>query len=250
MSSVVPVPRATPVATRTGMFLTMESDDTSRARPYLKIVAFVLVVGAAFLLARHFGAFRYTDVHELAAAVQRVRGVSFIAPLFVLIYTLATTFGLPGTPLTLAGGAIFGFAYGTLLNWLGATLGSLGAYTLARVLGKDALRRTLGSRASTVDRLINDHGFTAVLRLRLLPLVPFNGINFASGFAAVDVKTYVGATALGILPGTAVYTYFADALLSGVAGARSAALLRASIAGVLLVILSFAPSLVKKREGA
>lgn len=230
------------------MFLSMQSDATPHERPYLKIAAFVVVIGAAFLLARHFGAFRYTDVHALAAAVQRVRGVSFIAPLFVLIYALATTFGLPGTPLTLAGGAIFGFAYGTLLNWMGATIGSLGAYTLARLLGKDALRRMLGSRAATVDRLVTDHGFTAVLRLRLLPLVPFNAINFASGFAAVDAKTYVAATALGILPGTAVYTYFADALLSGVAGARSAALLRASIAGVLLVLLSFAPNMVKRQE--
>ncbi len=237
-------------ATRTRMFPLMEIDDTSHARPYLKIVAFAIVIGAAFLVARHFGAFRYTDLHELAAAVQRARGISFIAPLFVLIYALATTFGLPGTPLTLAGGAIFGFVYGTLLNWLGATLGSLGAYTLARLLGQDALRRILGSRASMVEQLVTDHGFTAVLRLRLLPLVPFNGINFASGFAAVDVKTYIVATALGILPGTAVYTYFADALLSGVAGARSAALLRASIAGVLLVILSFAPGLIEKHKAA
>lgn len=224
----------------------MQSADAPQGRPYLKIAAFVVIIALAFLAAYHFGAFRYTDVHALAAAVRRVRGVSFAAPLFVLVYVVATTFGLPGTPLTLAGGAIFGFAYGTLLNWIGATIGSLGAYTLARLLGKDALHRILGSRAATVDRLVSDHGFTSVLRLRLLPLIPFNGVNFASGFANVDIRSYLAATALGIVPGTAVYTYFADALLSGVTGARSAALLRAAIAGILLVLISFAPALVKK----
>lgn len=228
------------------MFPVVQTAEPNPGRPYLKILAFAAVIAAAFLVAYWLGAFRYTDLHALAAAVQRARGVPFAAPVFVLLYLVTTTFGLPGTPLTLAGGAIFGFVYGTLLNWVGATIGSLGAYTLARLLGKDALHRILGSRASVLDNLVNAHGFVAVLRLRLLPLVPFNGINFASGFTNVDVKTYLAATALGILPGTAVYTYFADALLSGVSGARSAALLRASIAGILLVLLSFAPTMVKK----
>ena len=120
------------------------------------------------------------------------------------------------------------------------------AYLLARHLGLDAVRRLLGSRAARVTDLAGAHGFTTVLRLRLVPVVPFNVLNFAAGFAGVGFRDYMLGTLIGLIPGTAVYTYFADALLAGAAGARREALIRLLVAGVLLAALSFLPRLVAK----
>ena len=203
---------------------------------------------AAFLGARAAGLFEYTDMGRLAAAVRELRERPFIAPLFVAAYTVATMLALPGSVLTIAGGAIFGSSLGFLLNWLGASLGAIGAYWIARTLGMDAVRRLVGSRIGQLDRLAGSHGFTTVLRLRLIPVVPFNLLNFAAGLAGVPFRDYALGTVIGLVPGTAVYTYFADALLAGAEGARRDALARLLVAGGLLVTLSFLPALLNRKR--
>ncbi|WP_353266168.1 VTT domain-containing protein [Gemmatimonas sp.] len=214
--------------------------------PWFRFALFVLVLLAAWLVARTTGTLDLLQSDRLPSLIREVRRVAWAAPAFVLTYAVVATVGLPATPLTLAGGALFGPWLGTCVNWLGATLGATGAYLLARTLGRDAVRSLLGARAGALDALAGDQAFGSLLRLRLLPIVPFNGINFGAGLAGVRPGSYVLATALGIVPGTAVYTYFADALLAGVDGAREAALVRVAIAGVLLVLLSFLPALAKR----
>jgi uncharacterized membrane protein YdjX (TVP38/TMEM64 family) len=213
---------------------------------WVKLGVLALVLVGAYVVARVTGVTRYTDLHTLSVAVRRARGAPGAAPLFVAIYAVVAALGLPGLPATLAGGAIFGFALGTLLNWLGATLGATAAYLLARALGRDAIARLLGARATSLDRLTSAHGFATLLRLRLIPIVPFNVLNFGAGLAGISLRSYVLATALGILPGTAVYTYFADALLAGATTAKREALLRVAIAGGLLIALSFLPALARR----
>ncbi len=213
---------------------------------YLKLAGLILLLIAAFLAARALGFFRLDDPAALADQVRALRERPHVALLFVGLYALATAIALPGSILTIVGGAIFGFQFGSLLNWIGASLGAMLAYLLARYLGLDAVRRLLGSRAARVTDLAGAHGFTTVLRLRLVPVVPFNVLNFAAGFAGVRFRDYMLGTLIGLIPGTAVYTYFADALLAGAAGARRDALIRLLVAGLLLAALSFVPGMVSK----
>jgi len=212
----------------------------------VKLAILAAIIAAAFFAAWKTGLSEYTDVSRAATAVRDLRDVRFIIPLFVLAYALAATFGLPGSILTLVGGAMFGFGLGTLLNWSGATAGAIAAYTLARTLGRDAFRGVLGKYGDKLDTLAENRGFLAILRLRLIPAVPFNVLNYASGLAGVPARSYATATALGIIPGTAIYTYFADALLAGAEGAQEKALLRLFIAGGLLMLLSFVPAIARK----
>ena len=188
----------------------------------------------------------YISPERIGTTIRDAREVPFAAAIFVVVYVVVATIGLPGLPLTLAGGAIFGVAAGIALTWLGATLGATGAFLLARALGGDALRRLLGARAGTLDRIVGDGAFLTILRLRLIPVVPFNALNFGAGLAGVRLGPYVAATAIGILPGTSVYTYFADSLLAGTDGAKQTAFIRVAIAGVLLLALSYAPALAKR----
>ena len=210
----------------------------------MRLAILVSVLALAGFAAYRLGIFDLRDPERLAGTLRRVRGVPALPVVFVLAYAVAATFGVPGTVFTLAGGAIFGAVLGSLLNWTGATIGAIGAYALARRLGSDAVRGMLGRHATALDALGERAGFPTLFRLRLIPVVPFNALNFAAGLAPVSFRSYAISTALGIIPGTVVYTYFADSLIAGVTGARSKALLHVAIAGALLILLSFGPALV------
>jgi uncharacterized membrane protein YdjX (TVP38/TMEM64 family) len=85
-----------------------------------------------------------------------------------------------------------------------------------------------------------------VLRLRLIPVVPFDGLSVAAGLAAVPLRAFIVGTALGIIPGTVIYTWFAQSLLQGTAGASRSAFAQLAAASVLLIGLSFLPKLVTR----
>lgn len=217
-----------------------------RRAGYLKLLALVTIIAGAFVAARSLGLPGVTEPDRLSGAVRALRDRDHVAPAFVAAYALATALGLPGSVLTIAGGAIFGFKLGALLNWMGASVGAALAYALARSLGTDAVHRLLGSRVPRLDAFTGRHGFLTVLRLRLVPVVPFNLLNFGAGLAGVRFRDYFLATLIGLIPGTLVYTYFADAMLAGAAGARNDALVRLLIAGGLLLLLSFLPAIARK----
>ncbi|MGH7701044.1 MAG: TVP38/TMEM64 family protein, partial [Gemmatimonadales bacterium] len=145
-------------------------------------------------------------------------------------------------------GALFGFWWGALLNTIGANAGATGAFWLARLLGRDGVRALVGERLSRLDRLAQGQGPMWLLRLRLIPVVPFNLLNLMSGLTAMPWRAYAAVTAIGILPGTLVYTYFADAIVAGVSGGSRTAFVRVLVAGALLVALSFLPALARRRR--
>jgi len=123
--------------------------------------------------------------------------------IYVAFYIIGTVALLPGTVLSFAGAVLFGPYVGTLYTWVGATL----AYLMARALGRDFVERLFGGRFAAFDRRIREHGFTGLLLIRLLPLFPFNAVNFGCGLTGIRLRDYVLATAIGIVPGTFVYQF-------------------------------------------
>jgi len=219
---------------------------TPRAKGLLKLLGLVAVlVAAAYALqaspAR--GVFTLQGAAKLVAALRELWWAPFA---FVAAYTVAAALDFSGLVLTLAGGAVFGFWWGALLNLVGANLGASAAFWIARLLGREGLHALLGSRLAGLDRLAQQVGFAWLLRLRLIPVVPFNLLNFASGLTAMPWRTYAAATAVGVVPATLVYTFFADALLSGSHEAGHRAFVRVLVAGALLVLLSFVPTIARK----
>jgi uncharacterized membrane protein YdjX (TVP38/TMEM64 family) len=127
--------------------------------------------------------------------------------IYVAVYIVGTVALLPGTVLSFAGAVLFGAYEGTLYTWIGATVGATLAYLTARLLGRDFVERLFGGRFAAFDRRIREHGFTGLLVVRLLPLFPFNAVNFGCGLAGIRLRDYVLATAIGIVPGTFVYQF-------------------------------------------
>ena len=227
-------------------------DVKKRNRGLIRLLALAAVIAGGILIVTFTPLGGYLSREGVARGVEILRGSSLAPLIFVPIYAGAVAMGIPGTILTLAGGAVFGLWWGTLLNWLGATIGANLAYLLARFLGREGITQLLGARAEKwpamerLDRAVREHGFRGMLILRLIPVVPFNALNFGGGLVGMSWASYAVSTGLGILPGTFVYTMFADALLQGSTEASRDAFVRMAISGVLLVLLSFLPVILKK----
>ncbi len=131
---------------------------------------------------------------------------------FVVAYVALTVAFVPGTIPSLAAGALFGAIWGTVLTLLGATLGAALAYEVARRLGRERLHRVLGPRALAADAWVGDRGLRGVLALRLVPVVPFNALNYAFGLSSVGRRDHLVGTAVGIVPGTIAFVALGDAI--------------------------------------
>jgi uncharacterized membrane protein YdjX (TVP38/TMEM64 family) len=116
---------------------------------------------------------------------------------------------LPGSLLTLAAGAVFGIAEGTLWATLGALLGSSASFLIARYAARGWVERMLEGRPrfAAVDRAIGREGAKVVALLRLSPVFPYNLLNYALGLTRVKFWHYLAAS-LAMIPGTLLYVYY------------------------------------------
>ncbi len=218
----------------------------TRAKPYLKLLALVVILGVAAVIVRATPLGEYFTRDGLVDALESVRRSMWAPIVFVAIYSVATALALPGSLLTIGGGAVFGFWWGAVLNTLGANIGANAAFLLSRALGREGIERLAGKRLQGLNRATEQHGFYGLFVLRLVPLVPFNALNFGSGLTAIRWRDYALATVIGILPGTLVYTFFADALVQGSTTAGQDAKIRLWIAAGLLLLLSLVPFIAKR----
>lgn len=148
---------------------------------------------------------------DVGAIRRWVDGTGVVAPLvFMLAYVVLTVAVVPGSILTAAAGLLFGAAVGTFLTLVGATVGATAAFLIARTVGRRAVERLASGKVARVDRWLGERGFTAVLTLRLVPLVPFSAANYAAGVTAIRLRDYVLGTAIGIVPGTIAFNVLGD----------------------------------------
>lgn len=218
--------------------------DPSKA--LVKLALLVVLIAGGLVLANATPLDRYFSREGVGQAIEWLRASESAPVLYMVIYAAATAMAIPGSILTLAGGAMFGVLWGTVYTTIAANIGANAAFGVARFLGRDGVRKLAGDRLDALDRAADNHGFRGLLTLRLIPLLPFNALNFGAGLTSMRWPTYALATAIGIFPGTVVYTMFADALLAGSQEASREALLRVLISGGLLVFLSFLPTVARR----
>ncbi len=132
-------------------------------------------------------------------------------PLFIVVYAVGVCLFVPGTLLTALAAAIFGAYQGFLYVWIGAMLGSSAAFWIGRTLGREFATSVIGDRLRKYDDAIERNGFATVLYLRLV-YFPFTAMNFGMGLTKVRFWDYFFGTALGIIVGTFVFTFFIGTL--------------------------------------
>ncbi|MCK9377754.1 MAG: TVP38/TMEM64 family protein [Syntrophobacterales bacterium] len=187
-------------------------------RQWWRPVLLLTLVAAVLVLARVFGI-----AEQLGALRDWIKSLGALGPLvFILIYVVAVVAAVPASPISVAAAALFGSVGGIIFINIGATLGAALAFLIGRYFARDAVAHWLGKNEKfhRLDQLTEEHGAIIVALTRLVPLFPFNLLNYGFGLTRVPFWTYVFWTWLCIIPGTVLYVVGADAVLKGVAQGR------------------------------
>ena len=164
---------------------------------------------------------------------------------FMLIYIIGTIFFLPGSFLTLAGGALFGPVWGTFYNLTGATIGAIISFIVARYIGHDWVEKQSGNRLKALSEGVETDGWKYVAFVRLVPLFPFNILNYALGLTKIKLSHYSIATYICMFPGALAYTYLGYVGREAVAGDQE--IIQKILIGIsLLATVSLLPGIMKK----
>jgi len=218
-------------------------------KKWIKPVVLIAVLIALVVAARVFGLGEKLGDLKDWIAEQGVLG-PFI---FAGVYAIATVAAIPGSALTIAAGALFGSVVGVITVIFGATLGASLCFLIARYFARDAIAGSLGKNEKfrKLDELTEKNGAIIVAITRLVPLFPFNLLNYGFGLTKVPFWTYVCWSFLCMLPGTILYVVGTDAVATGIEEGRVPWVLVGVvllIIGLLTVVVKQARKKLKERE--
>ena len=182
-------------------------------RARVKFTVLALLVAGGALTIRWLGASGYLTEESLK---EWIEGYGLWGPVvYILVYSIAPALMAPGLPLTVVGGILFGPLWGVVYTAIGATTGATVAFLIARYLGREWVAEKIrGTRLEALDREVERRGWKVVAFTRLIPLFPFNLLNYAFGLTGIGLFTYVVASFVFMLPGIVAYVVFSDSLFA------------------------------------
>ena len=232
-------------ATTTGR----ESGPTGRSGGRLKPAVVVAGVVVGIVLAWRLGAFDLLSIENIDRMDAWFDGLGLWAPVvFILLWVVACVFFLPGLPISIAGGLIFGAFWGTVYTTIGANLGAAAAFLIGRYVARGMVERRIAGSAGLrrIDQGVKRQGWRMLMITRLVPVFPFNIQNFVYGLTDISLGTYVLVSVVCMLPGTIAYNFAAGAVRTGDFGKT---LWYLGVAAVFFVLLSLLPGWLKRRFG-
>lgn len=208
------------------------------------VVVLVFFVGLFFAFdLNHYLTLENIKANQ-AGLTEAVADSPLVASLiFFAIYVLVTALSLPGAVImTLAGGAIFGLAWGFLLISFASTIGATLAFMVSRYLLRDTVQRRFGDKLRAINKGVKEEGAFYLFTLRLVPVFPFFLINILMGLTPIKTFTFYWVSQLGMLAGTLVYVNAGTQLakIDGASGILSPGLL------LSFILLGFFPLIAKK----
>ena len=153
---------------------------------------------------------QFNLIQTIPKIIQWIESLGIIGmSLFVLVYILACIFLIPGSPLTVGAGAVFGFWTGLILVSVGSTLGAVAAFLISRYLARGFIEKKIDKshKFSAMDMAIKREGWKIIFLARLSPIIPFFLLNYALGLTKIRLRTYIISSWAGMIPGTVLYTY-------------------------------------------
>ena len=222
-------------------------------RKILLLVALVAAVGVffAFDLGR-FLSLDYLKQSQAAFADLYAQHPWQVAGAYFVIYVAATALSLPGAAIiTLAGGAIFGLLWGTLIVSFASTIGATLAFLVSRFILRSTVESRFGKRLAEINHGVEKDGAFYLFTLRLIPVVPFFLINLLMGLTRMKAFTFYWVSQIGMLAGTLVYVNAGTQLarLDSLQGILSPALLGSFVLlGLFPLIARRIVDVVQKRK--
>lgn len=196
-------------------------------------LALALALGAAYWLLRDSELIATVlDAGALKLQVARLGPWGPVAVIGLMAFAILVS-PIPSAPIALAAGALYGHAWGTLYVLLGAEIGALAAFGIARLVGYEVLRRWLGERLSLGWLGSQNALMGLVFVSRLLPFVSFDVISYAAGLTVLSLWRFALATLAGILPASFLLAHFGAGM---VAGEAEQAMIAALGLGVLVAL--------------
>ncbi|MDO9165119.1 MAG: FAD-dependent oxidoreductase [Rhodoferax sp.] len=211
-----------------------------------------LVVSYLALDLGRFLSLDYLKASQAAFETLYAQRPLLIVAAYFAIYVVTTALSFPGAViLTLAGGAIFGLWWGTLIVSFASSVGATLAFLAARFVLRDSIEARFGQRLAEVNRGIEKEGAFYLFTLRLVPLVPFFVINLLMGLTKMKAASFYGVSQLGMLAGTAVYVNAGTQLarLDSLQGILSPALLASfALLGIFPLLARKVADALKRRQ--
>jgi len=191
------------------------------------------------------GAAQYLQQDKLQALIA---SYGALAPaIYILIYALAPVLFLPGLPITIVGGIVFGPFWGVVYTIAGSTIGASLAFLVARYVARDWIASKLtGPKWEKLDSEVARHGWKVVAFTRLIPAFPFNLLNYAFGLTKISFVQYVVTSFICMLPACIAFIVFSSSLLGLIKGTVSPTAL---LGIALIVVVSLLPVVYKKFKG-
>ncbi|WP_026601424.1 FAD-dependent oxidoreductase [Methylomonas sp. 11b] len=173
----------------------------------------LLLLGIAVLVAtffaldlQHYLTLEHLKARQTGIAYYRQSHPVLAMALYAALYIAVTALSLPGaTILTLAGGAVFGVLWGTLIVSFASSIGATLAFLAARFMLRDWVKSRFGNRLQAIDDGLSRDDAFYLFTLRLVPLFPFFMINLVMGLTPIKTRTFYWVSQVGMLAGTLVY---------------------------------------------
>jgi len=174
-------------------------------------------------------------LESFKAWVQNAGALGYV--LYALVYVVCCVLLIPALALTLGAGAIFGFAAGSVLVLISATLGATSAFLLARTVLRHRVERVTSNspKFRALDRAITREGTKIMWLVRLSGFPPFTWVNYAFGLTGIRLMPFIVTTFFGIIPGTLAFTWAGAAGAAALTGTGNRILLIVTAGGAILV---------------
>lgn len=213
----------------------------NRPKSLLKLILFLAVLGIIGLIVNTTGLRSYLDPARLQ---NWVKGYGVLGPLiYIVVFMIAPSLFLPGLPITVTGGVVFGPVWGTLYASIGSTLGSGAAFLISRYFARQQISDLLGSKFEAIDRGVEEKGWIYVAITRLVPIFPYNLLNYAFGLTRIRFLEYILTSWICMLPATAAFVIFSSSLVEIVKGKISKELV---IGLILFILVAAVPVIYRK----
>jgi len=160
--------------------------------------------------------------------------------IYIIVYTIRPLIFFPASVLSIAGGLAFASWMGTFFTIIGATLGAMLSFLVAKVVGRSIVTKEWTGNAAKFQRQMEQNGFLYVLLFRLIPVINFDLISYMAAIAKVRFPSFALATLIGIIPGTFAYNFLGSSFVSG-----NPKIIVAAVA--VFIILTVVPILIRNR---
>jgi pyruvate/2-oxoglutarate dehydrogenase complex dihydrolipoamide dehydrogenase (E3) component/uncharacterized membrane protein YdjX (TVP38/TMEM64 family) len=178
----------------------------------IKFLVLIVIIAAGIFASIHFDLKDKFSKEEIRQSIQDAGPLGPL--LYMATYSVTSIILFPATILSVSSGAIWGTYLGTFYTVIAAAIASCIPFLLARILGRQLAQRMLhkSNSMNICDKFIGKNGFLTVLVMRLIPIFPWDAVNYGAGLCSIKFRHYILATSIGIIPGSFTYNLIGSSI--------------------------------------